>query len=365
MRIRELSLRPYRNFDRLDLELGCRGALIIGGNGRGKSNILEAISYLSLGKSIRGARDQEIVPHDGAYFDLRGVWEQGQRRRPARVFYGAQEGKRVFLDDAPLGRVSELVSHFQTVHFSPEDVSLVLKFGPQRRRLLDILISQADTDYMRDLQRYGHVLAQRNQYLRGGGLRRGDRSEREAWDSQLAAPGASIRRARMETVIAMAPVFTRLYEGFSTGRERAGVEYRESAPPLALEGVPTGDELERELRLELAADPAREERAGYTLSGPHRDAFGFTLDGAPAETYASQGQLKGLLLSWKMAEAQFLESRSGEQPVLLLDDVFSELDEVRSRQLLQLTDGFDQVILTSPRTPTDPVGERYAPIALA
>lgn len=365
MRIREISLRPYRNFERLELELGLRGALIVGGNGRGKSNILESISYLSLGKSVRGARDQEAVPRAGAHFDIRGVWEQGGRQRLARVYYSRQEGKRAFLDDAPLARVSELVSQFRTVHFSPQDTSLVLLFAAQRRRLLDILLSQACIGYLHDLQRYSHVLTQRNRYLRTHGARRVDHAEREAWDSQLAVPGAAIRRARLETLVDLAPVFAGLYEGFCTGRERAGFEYRSQPLPPAPGDLPSVQQLEALLRRELAEDPGREERAGHTLSGPHRDGFGFTLDGESAAVYGSQGQLKGVLLSWKMAESRYLEARSGEQPVLLLDDVFSELDEVRSRQLLRLTEGFEQVIMTAPRTPIDAVGDRFTPIMLS
>lgn len=364
MRIRQLQLRPFRNFDHLELDIGAGGALIVGDNGCGKSNILEAISYLSLGKSIRGARDHEAVPHEGDWFDIRGTWEVGERQRQARVFYSADEGKRVFLDGVPLQRVSELVSQFHTVHFAPEDVALVLQFSARRRRLLDILISQASVAYLQSLQRYARVLTQRNHFLRQLGQRHADSAERDVWDGQLAELGAAIRRARLEALVHIAPVLDSCYEGFSTGRETAGIEYQGMRPPAAVDEIPSLEALRDTLREELQADPVREQRAGHTLAGPHRDSFGFTLDGESAETYGSQGQLKSLLLSWKMAESRYLEARCGHQPVLLFDDVFSEFDATRSKRLLSLADGFDQVILTTPRAPTDDVPDRYERIEL-
>lgn len=366
MRIRQLQLRPFRNFADLELDLGTQGALIVGDNGRGKSNILEAISYLSLGKSIRGARDHEAVPHDGGWFDIRGVWQESEgRERQARVFYSGDDGKRVFLDGAALPKVSDLVSQFHTVHFAPEDVALVLQFSAQRRRLLDILISQASSAYLQALQRYGRLLTQRNHFLRQLTQRRADATERDLWDQQLAEPGAQIRRARLDALVEILPLLDSCYATFSTGRERAGIEYRGEALPASTEEIPTEEDLREQFLDELRTDPIREQRAGHTLSGPHRDAFGFTLGDSSAETYGSQGQLKSILLSWKMAESRYLEVRSGRQPVLLFDDVFSELDAQRSQQLLELADAFDQVILTAPRAPADDLPGRYERIDLA
>ena len=365
MRIRQLQLRPFRNFAHFELDLAVGGALIIGDNGRGKSNILEAISYLSLGKSIRGSRDQQAVPHDGTWFDIRGTWDDGERQHQARVFYSTEEGKRVFLDGAPLQRVSELVSKFHTVHFAPEDVALVLQFSAQRRRLLDILISQAESSYLQNLQRYGRVLTQRNHYLRQLGYRGADPAEREVWDNQLAQPGAAIRRSRLQALVEISPVLQSCYTGFSTGRELAGIEYQGAVVPDTLEEIPQINAFHAVLMQQLQADPVKEQRSGHTLAGPHRDSFGFTLNGESAEAYGSQGQLKSILLSWKMAESRYLEARSGRQPVLLFDDVFSELDQARSRQLLRLAEEFEQVILTAPRIPGEDIPARYERIELS
>ena len=364
MRIRQLRLEPYRNFPCLDLDLDRGASLVIADNGRGKSNVLESIAYLSIGKSIRGARDHEVVPHGRDYFDIRSLWGEGSRERQARVYFSRSEGKRAFVDGVALPRVSGLVSQFRTVHFAPEDVALVLQFAPQRRRLLDILLSQASPEYLQSLQRYNRALTQRNHYLRNLAGSRSDPAERRVWEELLAAPGGTIRRLRLETLAEMTPVFMQYYETFSTGQEQAGIGYRSEPVPASAADVPAAEQLGEALLAEFEADPVREERARHTLCGPHRDALTFSLGGAPADTYGSQGQLKSLLLSWKMAEARFLEGRSGIQPVLLLDDVFSELDETRSRRLLSLTEGFDQVILTAARVPGEEVGDRFERLVL-
>ncbi len=364
MQLRQLSLRPFRNFARIDLEFAEGGAVIVGANGRGKSNILEAICYQSIGKSIRGARDHEAVPHGEGHFDIRGDWQQGQRRHPCRVFYGADDGKRVFLDEAPLPRVSDLVSHFQTVHFAPQDVALVLQFSAQRRRLLDIVLSQADTVYLKALQTYQRLLTQRNHFLRSLGHRGVDPTEREVWDAQLAKPGALLRHHRLLGLVEIMPDFARQYDVFSTGQETAGLLYADEVIESNPHEIPTRDQLEETFRQQLRDGFEKERHAGHTLNGPHRDGFVFTIDGEAADAFGSQGQQKSVLLSWKMAELRLLERRKGQQPLLLLDDVFSELDPIRSAHLIEMVEDFDQVILTAPRQPQESLGDRYARIDL-
>jgi len=363
VRILQLTLQPYRNFEALELNLDRERVLIVGANGRGKSNVLEAVSYLSLGKSIRGAKDQEGVPHQGAHFDIRAGWHDGQRERQLRVYYSDHEGKRVFLDGAQLSRVSDVLTQFQSVHFSPEDVALVLQFSAQRRRLLDILISQSSASYLRDLQRYQRVVTQRNRWCRNWSSGAGD--ELAAWDAQLIRLGGSIRRRRLETLTALQEPLMPLYERLSTGREVVGLTYRNKAIEEAgEESLPSAEALSDELGDELAGSREQERRAGHTLYGPHRDAFGFTLNGEAAHVYASQGQQKSVLVSWKMAEARYLESQSGQLPVLLLDDVFSELDGERTSQLTNLIEAFDQVVVTSPGSLRPDVAEQFTRVNL-
>ncbi len=346
MRIRELSLRPFRNFSSIHLQLEADRTLIFGPNGRGKSNILEAISYLSIGKSVRGAKDQQAVPHNGEYFDIRASCEDGRHVQKMRIFFGKKEGKKAFLDENPLARVSDVLGHFRTVHFSPEDVSLVLRFPAQRRRILDILISQSSADYLRDLQHYQRVLNQRNHLLRTAkrsAVRVLSDQVIAPWDIQLAELGARIRGKRFAALEILSGPFVQFYARFSPGGEEAAIEYKGHREQ--------GADLELALADELKRKRVQELQAGHTLCGPHRDDVSFLLDGQSAEIYASEGQLKTILIAWKLAEGRYLERQCGQQPVILFDDVFSELDHDRIGVLLEIVDEFEQVVVTTPQKP--------------
>lgn len=360
MRIRDLTLRPFRNFAAIRLSFAADYALIFGPNGRGKSNILEAISYLSIGKSVRGAKDSQAIPHGEEFFDIQAQCTNGRHDQQLRVFYGKKEGKKAFADANALPRVSDLLGVFRTVHFSPEDVALVLRFPAQRRRLLDILISQSSASYLRDLQRYHRVLAQRNHLLRGAKKsNRGqvDHQVMEPWDAQLVDLGAQLRWHRLDALEKLSVPFTRYYDRFSPADEEVAIGYQ-GARERDLESLRT------ELREALARRKEQEVQMGHTLCGPHRDDLKFTLNDESAEIYASEGQLKTVLISWKLAEARYMEQQTGRQPVLLLDDVFSELDPGRMGKLLDIIDEFEQVIATTPQEPDARQEARFEPIDL-
>ena len=347
MRIRELTLRPFRNFAAIRLSFAADHVLIFGPNGRGKSNILEAISYLSIGKSVRGAKDQHVVPHGEDFFDIRALCTDGRHDQQVRVFYSKKEGKKAFVDDSPLPRVSELLGTFRTVHFCPEDVSLVLRFPAQRRRLLDVLIAQSNSAYLRYMQRYYRVLAQRNHLLRTAkksshGII--DSQVVEPWNAQLVDLGAQLRLHRLEALNKLKAPFLRYYGRFALTGEEVAVVYQ-GTKEQDLEA------LRAELRGALCRRRDQETQMGHTLCGPHRDDLKFTLNEEPAEVYASEGQLRTVLISWKLAEARYMEEQTGRQPVLLLDDAFSELDSDRTGELLDIIGELEQVVATTPQEP--------------
>lgn len=365
MRIGEIALQPFRNFEKIHLFFEADRTMISGGNGRGKSNILEAISYLSIGKSIRGAQDYQAVPHGGQYFDVRAVCHFGDRLHQLRLFYGAKEGKKVFCDGAPLPRVSDVLGIFKTVHFSPEDVALVMRFPAQRRRLLDILISQTSAPYLHDLQRYQRVLAQRNHLLRDAQRfpRKLDGEVLKVWDAQLARLGAQIRFRRLGAVGKLAELVAAFYGRFCTHNEEVGLTYQRTHT-AGQEGAPEEEKLCDELLEELQQQRSAELQQGHTRCGPHRDNLMFSLNSKPADSFASEGQLKTLLISWKMSEVCFLEQETGQRPVLLLDDVLSELDGQRTGELLEMVGEFDQVLLTTPQRPDERLQGRFGEIRL-
>jgi DNA replication and repair protein RecF len=170
----------------------------------------------------------------------------------------------------------------------------------------------------------------------------------------------------MRGLIQLEPDLTRFYRRISTAQEEVGVVYRgQVVSELDDAGLLSAEVMAEEMTTELAEYRDRERHAGHTLCGPHRDALTFTLDGVGADSYGSQGQLKGILVAWKMAEVRFLEGCSGQRPVLLLDDVFSELDEVRSTELVALVEDFDQVLLTAPRLPGEGLCGRFSQLRMA
>lgn len=360
MRIRELTLRPFRNFAAIRLGFAADHVLIFGPNGRGKSNILEAISYLSIGKSVRGTKDRHVVPHGEDFFDIRSLCTDGRHDHQLRVFYSKKEGKKAFVDASSLPRVSELLGTFRTVHFSPEDVSLVLRFPAQRRRLLDILIAQSSVAYLRYMQRYYRVLAQRNHLLRTAkksshGLV--DSQVMEPWNAQLVDLGAQLRFHRLDALNKLSAPFARYYGRFALAGEEAAVVYQGTkGQDLAA--------LRVELREVLSRRREQEAQIGHTLCGPHRDDLKFTLNKEQADIYASEGQLRTVLISWKLAEACYMEEQTGRQPVLLLDDAFSELDSGRIGELLGIVGEFEQVIATSPQEPNTRQVARFEAIDL-
>ena len=344
MRIRELRLQPFRNLQEFELPLASARIVIVATNGFGKSNILEAISYLSIGKSVRGAKDRDAVPHGGSFFDVEGHCWEGERARQLRIYYGGGNGKKAFCNQAALSRVSEVIGLFRTVHFSPEDVTLVLRFPAQRRRLLDILLSQSSGEYLQCLQRYNRTLAQRNELLRSA-KRRGvspNPADLEVWDQQFAEVGAGIRGQRLRSLAVLGESFRSYYAPFAPAGEAVSIEYR---------GPAAGDDaqLQQELLGGLREKAFQERMQGHTLSGPHRDDLVFLLNGREADSFASEGQMKTMLIAWKMAEVSFLEANSGQRPVFLLDDVISELDYRRSATLMEMIDEFGQVLVTAPK----------------
>ena len=358
MRIREITLKPFRNFEDQRFVLDADRILISGANGIGKSNILEAISYLSIGKSVRGSRDQMAIPHGCEHFDVQAQCHDGESDHKLRIYYARSTGKKSFCDESPLPKVSDLVGVFISVHFAPEDVALVLRFPAERRRALDILISQASASYLHDLQQYNRVLAQRNRALRTANYGLGSEATAvEAWDAQFCSLGARIREQRLCALDQLSEPFREAYGRFSPPGELAELRYHGLL-------VSSEDQLAG-LRTQLEAKREAERRQGHTLCGPHRDDLVFTLNEVAAHDFASEGQLKTTLIAWKIAEFEYLQARTGKKPVLLFDDLFSELDEERVDRLLDQMDDFGQILLTTPNQLDNAVRERFSEIRLA
>ena len=350
MFIESLALQNFRCFGSKEVVFQGARTVVSGENGRGKSNLLESIYFFAVAKSSRGSLERDVIRYGADHFNIRSsVLRKGKHKATIRIYYDAQSGKRIFLDDTPLPRLSDLLGTFNAVLFSPEDVDLVLRYPHERRRMLDILASQASISYLSDLQAYQRTLAQRNRLLKNGAAQAGAEAHFQPWDAQLAGAGARIVHFRAEAVEKIGASAGGFYASLAPEGEDLCVRYRSPSRGGTME------ETQDRLLSGLQGHRDRERELGYTLTGPHRDQLQFEIGGKDIQRHASKGQMKSALLAWKLAEAVFLESIAREVPVLLLDDIFSELDGGRSRRLLDLLGGFDQVILTTARDPDLPI----------
>jgi DNA replication and repair protein RecF len=350
-----LTLRNFRNFADQALEIPPAGAALVGDNGQGKTNLLEAVYYLEIFRSFRGAPDEQLVRFGQEVFrvEARVEDERGGVRTVAAAFDRRSRKKRVTVDGAEPERLGDALGSVGAVIFSPGDVELVAGSPGARRRFLDIVLSLAEPGYLAALQRYRHALHQRNTALRRGSAR----ALVEAWDSGLVAAGARVTAARTAWASSHAEAFTGHYARVAGG-QRGWMAYHAAASEAA---AAAGEaEAARALEAALARSAEREQRRGMTLVGPHRDDLRFTAEVADGEalelrTYGSGGQQRTAAIALRMVEAETIHAARGRRPVVLLDDVFAELDPGRSQRIVDWIEGEDevgQVILTSPK-PTD------------
>lgn len=346
---REIRLRKFRNFDGLDLRIPAAGAAIIGDNGSGKTNLLEAVHYLEIFRSFRGAADEQLVRFGAEAFHIRGVFDDRRTGGSVEItaaYEPRTRRKRVTIDGVEAVRLGDAIGRLGTVIFSPSDVDIVAGAPGERRRYLDIVLSLNVRGYLDALQRYRQVLRQRNALLRDG--RAGDALA--AWDNGLIESGAVVISARSAWVRSHAERYAQIYAAI--GDVPAELAY-DSDVSLA-----EGDTIDAAaaafaLRLERVAQSERER--GVTLAGPHRDDLSIRMHAGDAHVdlrqFGSGGQVRTAAVALRMIEAETVREARGFRPLLLLDDVFAELDVERSRRILELfrSDLHGQVILTAPK----------------
>jgi DNA replication and repair protein RecF len=362
MHLRHLLLTNFRNYASAELDLGPGVVLFLGENAQGKTNLLEAIALLATGRSERAATDADhiawSVREDPQPFArVAGVAERGGHGVSVELAVIGRAGahgnlvasKRLKLNGVGR-RAVDVVGAITAVLFTTDDMELVKGSPSGRRRYLDVMLSQVDRAYSRALPRYMKVVAQRNALLKriqDGAARR---DELAYWDEELARDGATLLSARAGAVDALARAAAEAHAGLSGEQERFELAYAPRfvdgwLPPAIAAAGPA--EIARVLLEKLQATQARDVAAGVTLSGPHRDDLSMAIGGEPAAAFASRGQQRTAALALRLAEARLLLDRTGERPLLLLDDVLSELDESRRASVLAAIDA-DQVLITSP-----------------
>jgi DNA replication and repair protein RecF len=353
---RELRLRQYRNFERLDLELPAAGVALIGDNGAGKTNLLEALYYLEIFRSFRDVPDERLVRFGEDTFFVRGLFEETGGRGATREITAGYDRrarrKRVTVDGSEVERLGDALGAIGAVVFAPSDLALVAGGPAERRRYLDIMLSLSAPAYLAALQRYRHVLRQRTALLR----QQAERIELAPWDDALVETGAEIILARARWTEERAAGFADRVTAIGGG-SGAALAYASSVPlPARLDVA----ELRSVFAAMLQRLAPRERERGVTLAGPHRDELTIrTAGGVDLRDFGSGGQRRTAAIALRMVEADTIRETRRVEPIVLLDDVFAELDPGRSGRILELleAEGRGQVILTAPkRSDVEPRG---------
>ena len=379
MYLSRLNMTNFRNVRELELELPPGPIVLVGPNAQGKTSILEAIYLLAVARSFRADNEREVVNWDAVVDSgqamVAGVVERKAGRERVTVGYqcvqsgaGAGHGQGSFSvrKQATVDRVrrtaAELIGVVNAVLFDAGDMDLVYGSPAGRRRYLDVLLSQADGEYLRSLQRYQRVVQQRNQLLRLVQDRRAGDDELVFWDEELVTAGASILAYRLQALERLNELASSIH-GELAGGQGLDLVYR---PTLALDAVllqgKWGSEglraaVEEVFGEALRSSRGREMATGTTAVGPHRDDLRLLAESVDMGTYASRGQARTVALAMRLAEAAYLSSLRGDGPIVLLDDVLSELDGRRREQVLRRASSYEQVIITT--TDLEPLGEEF------
>ena len=322
MIVRTLKCHDFRNYADASFTFAPGINVIYGDNAQGKTNILEALYMCSSSHSHRGSKDRDVIRFGSEESHLR--MEGEKKEVPFRIDMHLKKGKAkgIAVNGMPVRKISEFLGLANMVFFSPEDLSIIKSSPGERRRFMDLELCQLDPFYTYSLANYNKALIQRNKLLKDVQEQPDLMDTLPVWDAQLVQYGKSLIERRLLFMKELEGIIRRIHGEITGGKEELAVEY--------LPNVKSGDFVSA-----LQAGRHRELSAGSTLFGPHRDDLSFRINGIEVRYYGSQGQQRTAALSLKMAELDLVEEKTGDQPVLLLDDVLSELDTSRQTHLLE------------------------------
>ena len=331
--LEKIVISDFRNIILQELEFSPNVNCVSGNNGEGKTNLLDAIYYLSMTKSAFALSDKFNFRHGTEEFSLSGLYrmENGLSSRFS-VKMTSKGEKKMKRDEKQYGKVSEHIGVLPVVMVSPSDISMVSESGEERRRFVNAVLSQMDREYMTSLQQYNRLLLQRNKMLKEQDV---DRGLLEVIDMRMSAFAEPVFQARKKFVEELTPIVQEYYKALSGDSEQVSIEYDSELSKASLEQI-------------LAASYDKDRALKYTSAGIQRDDFLFKMNGHPIRRYGSQGQQKSFLVALKFAQYELMKKNYGFAPVLLLDDVFDKLDMSRISNLLEMvaSNDFGQIFIT-------------------
>lgn len=343
-----ITVRNFRNIREADVTFSDGVNILHGKNAQGKTNLLEAIHLVSVGRSFRGAKEAEMIGFDADAASVSVDFTDATRRQNLTFRFFRGHKRQIEQNKVKLARMSEMIGQYRTVLFCPEHLSIVKEGPALRRNFLDVAISQLRPIYLHALQRYTQILRERNQLIKNAAEdRKTFDSTIEFWSLQLAHEAATIATLRVWYLDRAREFVTRSFAEMTGGAETPDLKYigagfRDQPADIYLDR----EAVERRYIELLTSQNDRELAAGMTLWGTHRDDMELTINTHAARLFASQGQQRSLSLSLKLAEGEICREETGEHPVFLLDDVFSELDATRRGYLCEKISG-KQIIITS------------------
>jgi len=341
--LKNIELHNYRNYASLQLDTPNMVNIFLGQNAQGKTNLLEAIFVIALTKSHRTSKDKELIGWEADSARISGEVAKKYGSVKLDLIFSSQ-GKKAKVNGLEQRKLSDFVGSLNVVMFAPEDLEIVKGTPGVRRRFLDMEIGQVQPGYLHTLQQFGKVLQQRNNYLKGIGPGGVNPQMLEVWNMQLAEYSVKIMKKRKHFIHKLQAYAERIHAGITNGIEELKIEYR---PSFDIDLQQDESVLFEQFMIKLTQVKDQEIRRGMTMVGPHRDDLAFFINGKEAQTYGSQGQQRTTALSLKLAEIELIHEEIGEYPILLLDDVLSELDQNRQTQLIETFQSKVQTFITT------------------
>ncbi|MDY8137658.1 DNA replication/repair protein RecF [Aquimarina sp. 2201CG5-10] len=336
MILKSLSLLNYKNFESINFEFDDKINCLVGNNGVGKTNILDAIYHLSFGKSYFNPITGQNIRHNADFFMIEGSYEKMERDE--KVIVSAKRGQKKIIkrNGKIYDTFSEHIGFLPLVIISPADRDLITEGSGTRRKFIDGVISQSDPNYLSILLKYGKIVSQRNSLLKYFNANHSfDPTALDVYNQQLQEYGSVIHQKRKEFLETFVPIFIHRYEAISSGKENVALAYQSKLH-------------ETDLLTLLEQNIAKDRMLQYTSVGVHKDDLIFEIEGYPIKKFGSQGQQKSFLIALKLAQFDFIKKQSKVNPILLLDDIFDKLDEKRVEHIIKLVDdqNFGQLFIS-------------------
>ncbi len=336
MLISSLKIENFRNYSNFKLKFDPEGALILGENGIGKTNLLESISYFAFGKSFQTSRDLELINFSKAFFRIEAEF---LIKNKSHFFEAASDRlkKVIKINNVNIARISELYKHLKVVYFSPNDTEIIAGSPVFRRSFIDQAISQYSFEYIESLRNYKRVLKQRNALFKTDYSTK----EKRVWDEQFARVGTNIIELRLKYLVNFTPLLEKYYEEISGAREKLNANYKYSFPN-------DDEDIYDNLLAHLLQIEEQEKHQERSLAGPHLDDFDIFIDSHSARNFSSQGQKRSIAIAMRLVQTELIIEKDDDTPILMFDDVLADLDKMRAERIIGMLKGKHQIFIATP-----------------